>query len=367
MRQKQAEPEVDLRVWGAYVVGHHPQTLRLWQRSLLRDIQYNGTRGEDSSWRPIATEIEELEEALRVLALAEQLRPAMQVELHRALDKFEAICRELPDWPEPIDADDWTGPGYREWRDMVKFSGRVVGPSEDLDLWAQLGAAVGKCQHSLAAEPAADMDHVPAEVKTITELMGKLDLSGQAALLKEATATARKLALPARRKSIDGCLERAEGRFLEVSHLDDRLRAALQNRPATEPWLVLHRDTITLLGEQRPLAECGKAEAATLWVLAENAGTAVSRKTIIREGKLQTDELNLKFTVSRLRKVLLDLVQKSCRRRGCDDPPGSQDGFIPRGKKGTFYNTGPYTLALPPGRVKIAGPRPDWMRKGDGP
>ena len=33
MRQKQAEPEVDLRAWGAYVVGHHAQTLRLWQRS----------------------------------------------------------------------------------------------------------------------------------------------------------------------------------------------------------------------------------------------------------------------------------------------------------------------------------------------
>jgi hypothetical protein len=287
------------------------------------------------------------------------------VELHRALDKFEAICRDLPDWPEPLDADDWLGPGYRVWRDMVKFSGRVVGPSEDLGLWAQVGAAVGNSQYSLAADPAADADYVPDAVDAIPKLMRRLAASGQAVLLKEVTAAAGALKVPTKRKSIKGYLDRAEQRFLEVSHLDDRLRAALQNRPPTEPWLLVSRDSITLFGEQCSVAECGKAELAALWVLAENAGTAVPRKTIIREGKIQTNDFGLKFTVSRLRKVLRGLVQKSCRRRGCDDLPGSKDGFIPRGKKGTTYDTGPYTLALPPGRVKIVGPRPDWMRRAD--
>jgi hypothetical protein len=355
---EQDTPDPDLRYWAAYVVGHHPQTLRLWQRELIREIVWTGGVAEDTTWRPLWGEVDELNDALRLLALEEQLSAVMLVELHRAIDEFARISRELPDRDDPIDPENLTAPGYWPWRDMQGFAAKVVGPSEDLRLWAQLGAAVGMGQYVLGADPGPE-DYVPECVGKIGPLMRKLAGSGQAILRKEVEAAVKGVKKPPEKQSIDACLRRSRERFREVCRLDERLRAGLRNRPPEEPLLVLDADSVTFLGERRPLTDYPQAEMACLWVLAENAGREVRRETIIWEGGIQTNEDNLKYTVTRLRKILKDLA--SGQHHESDDPRRSKDSFIPTGRRAPRHERGSYKLAIAPGRVRISGSPPDWL------
>jgi hypothetical protein len=231
---------------------------------------------------------------------------------------------------------------------MKAFSGRVVGPSEELQLWAQVGAAVGKCQYDLNADSILDVDFVPPEADAIPQLMRKLGASGRALLLGTINSTVRGLKAPPAKRSIRAIVDRTEGRYLAMCELDERLRAALQNLPPPETLLTLDKRSLTFFGEKRPLSDYPQAEMACLWVLAENAGNAVSRKRIIEQGKIQTDSYNLKWTVHRLRRILRDLATVACSRRGVAQPPGMKDGFIPRGG----------AQPLPGSRVVHTGPAP---------
>src|SRR5262249_13539362 len=148
--------DVDLEPWAAYVVGHHPHSLRLCQENLWNEFVHGSLAWSAEDWQKVWTEINELEEALRLLTLGDRVNAAMLVELHRSIDHFGAICREIAASPEEADTSVPRAPGYWDWRDAVQFSARVVTSSPELILWRQLGTAIGRSRYKLGAEPALD-------------------------------------------------------------------------------------------------------------------------------------------------------------------------------------------------------------------
>src|SRR5262249_25151581 len=151
----------------------------------------------------------------------------------------------------------------------------------------------------------------------------------------------------ARKQTIEAEWDRIHSRFTAISALDLRLRADLKEREVPEPLLILDRETITFYGETRPLTEFRQGEGACLWGLPEKSGCPVSRDTIIKEGNVDTEPLNLQFFINRVRKnILKPLTEAYSRRHSCARPRGYDVGFI-KGQQGRAGSgTGPYRLIL---------------------
>src|SRR5262249_37301266 len=153
----------------------------------------------------------------------------------------------------------------------------------------------------LGAEPALDADYIPEEVDLLPHLAGQLGAAGQKVFREAITGAVRDVRRPARRETFKECWARISDRYLAVSRLDAQLRSALRDQPAPEPLLVLDRESITFLGEQRPFAAYPETEMAILWVLAERARTPVPRQIIRGEGRIQTPEHQFAPLLTRLR------------------------------------------------------------------
>jgi hypothetical protein len=275
------------------------------------------------------------------------------VELHRVVDQFEVICDEM------FDASDLDGVGAatanRELCIMGDLSWHLLEASDELNAWHRLGNEIGLRQYFLKAGTDGEAGHDPNRLRRIRELIHGLPA-------KDPTIKAIKASLA----KVPVTVREALDLFLEFSHVDNQPRAQLANRLAPEQVLVLERESLTFFGETRALTTFPQSEMACLWILVERAGRPVTRLEIIREGSLQTDEDNLKSTISRLRKRLKQIVKAYCRRTGNAQPRGFNHGFI-RGERQRqydpgHYGRGPYTLDLEPGRVRVQGPRPTWMR-----
>jgi len=352
--KNQAETEIDLKPWAAYVVGHHPYTLLLWHEMLWYDLTYCGPDVDEQSWEPIATEIHDLNEALRILAVEDLVKPGVLIELHRIVEGFESIGMTMVESPSLDDEAKRTMPGNHELLIMGDLSARVMEAPEELEAWRRLGAAVGLRKYFLNGGPDGGHGQDLERPRRVQELARGLPT-------RDKTIKAIKKIL----QTVSATIPEARGRFLELSRLDGELRAQLAHRVAPEPILVLDRETLSFFGETRPLKAFPQIEMACLWILAERAGRSIPRQDIIREGSVNTDEHNLKFVVSRLRKHLRAMAEAHCLKHGCARPSGLEDGFI-RGERLRGYRAegscGPYALALDPALVRIQGPRPDWMK-----
>jgi len=353
MPESNFEHEPDMMPWAAYVIGHHRSTLHLWHEMAWYDLKYNSPDLASQSWEPVTTAIQELNEAMRILAVGGHVKPAVLVELHRALDEFEIIYRDMFESSE-VDGET-TPPGYRELCIIGDLSWHLLEAPDELRAWHRLGNEVGLKQFLLKSGADGEAGHDPDRAQKIQELLR--GLPGRDPIIKAIKASLAKEPMTVR-EALD--------LFLDFCHSDNQLRAKLAHRLAPDQVLVLDRDRLKLFGETRALATIPQSEVACLWVLAEQAGRPVSRQDIIREGRISTDENNLKSIVSRLRNYLKKIVSASCRRKGCAKPKGFADGFI-RGEREKrygvgHYGRGPYTLDLEPGRVRVQGPRPNWMK-----
>ena len=61
-------PDIDLKPWAAYVVGHHPHSLGIWCARLVYEFASNSFDAQGASWGRLTTEVRELKKALRALA-----------------------------------------------------------------------------------------------------------------------------------------------------------------------------------------------------------------------------------------------------------------------------------------------------------
>src|SRR5262245_453844 len=95
--------DVDRRPWAAYVVARHVQTLRHWQEERWGEIVWGENCTDEEDRDRFFTELQELRKALRILALADQVKPAVHEELHRSLDQIELLYQNMDETPEQFD------------------------------------------------------------------------------------------------------------------------------------------------------------------------------------------------------------------------------------------------------------------------
>src|SRR5262245_29158186 len=102
------EYTTDAKPWAAYVLGYHPNTLRLQVEGLWYDSSIIGLGQLDEEWGPILEQAEEMRVALRILAIQDCVNPAIQYEMHRAIDRLADLGEELLESGGPL------GPGGAE-------------------------------------------------------------------------------------------------------------------------------------------------------------------------------------------------------------------------------------------------------------
>jgi hypothetical protein len=350
--------------------------LRIWHEQLWVETRLGRVDHGEGAWEQILTEPRELTEAVRTLAAGELISSALLADLLLALTEYESICRELYDgpWADESRCRD-TPPGYIVWRHLVDLSTGAVAPSQELSRLCQLGTAVGISQYqtwdqSQTWDPDLDLDFIPPAVAAVPGLLEGLGAAARTMVVRAGRAAVREITKPAAERTFQACERRLEERRSIIARLDRCLRSALRGRAAQEPLLVLDAQTITFFGSTRPLTAFTKSLMGCLRVLAEQTLKPVARETIRREGRIPTDDHNLKWIVHRLDKALKAWARESSALRDGDRPPGVSAGFI-KGFRAPRYEKkgkgGPFMLNLDPARVLVRGPRPDWMKPAPNP
>jgi hypothetical protein len=357
MQEGKEESPFALMPWAAFVTGHHPHSLWLRLLELWEKIPSSNPRDREKARKTIAAEMRELARALNFLASGERIGTAVLADALGALRRFWGVVRKLIQEPWMVDPDQ-PAPGLIEWTLLVGSLTREVGLSGELGLWHQLGVVVGKLEHDLCLWFTAERDFLPEAVQKLTDLLERLDRPWSEAI-SAAVKTVREFGKPpARRKLV--WYPWVAARRDDLVNLGRRLKSALRRPEFSEPLLILGDGTITLLGETRPLGDFPKSEMACLRVLAERPGKDIDRKTIKKEGRLQTSLKDLRCIISRLNLYLRKWLLEICQRCDWKLPAVFPDRLI-EGKK-TRGSLGPYRLCLAPHQVKVSGPRPDWMK-----
>jgi hypothetical protein len=167
MENRPATPEGSQLPWAAYTLGHFAQTLPLEQEVRWTLRGWSGTVvGEDPYSARFLETLRTTRQALRALALGDQVRAGVLVELHRALDQFASVyegmvesLRSAPETPSP--------PGLEAWRDVESLACGLLPPSSDLRLWFRLGAILGKCRLLLRLEPELERGGLAGELQDL--------------------------------------------------------------------------------------------------------------------------------------------------------------------------------------------------------
>ena len=140
--------------WAAYVVGRHPQAIRVWQITVWQ-IAHADPSCQPSPWniycrscrRPPFELFEELDAALVELAAARLVDAGLLVELHRQLDQIRTACGHYAEMFEEDDregiADEFTWE-YDRWEIVEKLIRELIEKNEDCRKWAALGREIGE-------------------------------------------------------------------------------------------------------------------------------------------------------------------------------------------------------------------------------
>ncbi|MBY0233177.1 MAG: hypothetical protein K2W96_28170 [Gemmataceae bacterium] len=339
------EQVADAKPWAAYTLGRLPDILLAHVEMLWYDLSSIEPGELGREWEPIAAEVEEAREALRILALADRVKPAIHTELHRVLDALIGMEERLPEWVGFLKDLSAEMPANRELHLLGCLSGNLLNGSDGLLAWHRLGDLVGHRQHILLAG-AGD-----ARERAAVESARSLMVAETVPCLPAGDNLVKNIANVLAKEPVTS-VEAWELRQ-QLSTIDNELRDHLLDRQAPGYSLVLDQHHLTLHGVKRKVGKLSPNELGCFWVLAECAGQLVERKEIIADGCLQSNEVNLAPIVSRLNGKL----KRIWRHGGERLIRGEEAG------KGHGSGRGPYRLGLDPAQVRIVLPRPKWMTK----
>jgi hypothetical protein len=384
MQEQQANPEIDLGPWAAYVLGFRAQILRLVQEMLWINVfpRFLDKGSAETLFKEL---LRSIRDALLDFALADQLRGGVHPELHRALDKFNKTFKKMVKSLCPSDPKSPSSPGLEDWRKVVRLVSALLPNSSKLRPWSRLGAILGRCYLLLWQQPANLRDGLAEALKELPEVVSDLGGGDSYPFLREVTRWAEGVSRSVQtapqtwgyEDPIRECIRQnigyvdTEGWYIKLAFLNMQVRSALRDRRVPEPLLVLTEDYLEFFGERFDFNRLYKNQISCLRVLAENAGQPVSHKTMIEEGKMNLElwTSSIKSVVSRLRKMLRPIIERHRRREGGLSLPGEDDAFIVPGQpdKNGSRQKCTYTHLLDPSRVKVVGPRPSWMKPGPSP
>src|SRR4051812_43762175 len=91
-KTKNSANDVDLGFWAAYVVSHHPYTLRIWLLDYLDNMAHeNFDVCAKGPWDRLPRELEELEDALGVLERLDRINPSGLALFLRAMREYAEV------------------------------------------------------------------------------------------------------------------------------------------------------------------------------------------------------------------------------------------------------------------------------------
>src|SRR4051812_44127191 len=95
MKLSDVEAEFDLGPWAAYVVGRHPYALAGWHTESWSMMRESGTIPDRGSRYGAPQELEELDEAVKILARQGRVDSAVLDSFHRSMGRFVAVSKTI--------------------------------------------------------------------------------------------------------------------------------------------------------------------------------------------------------------------------------------------------------------------------------
>ena len=378
---------VDLYPWSAYVLGLHPYILATWHAESW-DMMRATNKIPDRGYRyGSPRELWELDEALWIMARHERVDAAVLDRLRRYVARFVEVSKDIYDnakyvtGSEDLDWEKEYAPCEIELSFMMENSsklitapGKLITAPEGLLLWELCGAAIGETMELECPVSAWRWDSPQDRFHALTGAFQMLMRTGDYPYLDKLADRLPEFdpQAPWLQAGVPPHVQ-FEARKRRQAELDEELRRALREQAPPEVWLDLDKDRLIFFGAryyldrvpagekvQDYLDRLTKAEAAFLWVLADRAGEEVSREVICNEEVISRVPEELDYEATLLRNKLKPAIDAFFVKRGGDRPEFAKKCFI-EGIRVKGPLSGPYILRLDPSRVRVSGPRPDWM------
>jgi hypothetical protein len=378
--------ELDLLPWAAYVVGHHPASLMVWHRVHAGVVKDPSVRSSDRVAARIDAAIDELKEALRVLADAGRVDPGALDRFREPLERFVRIHGDIVQqgenpFHEPryalgfeFEPGEVLTLGEIELDELSDLSAALIAAGDELCAYRDLGRRLGYLHYDLLEGDPILFDGVEGCGEALGGLKADVEdlLGGLAGSRRLAEFFGTMSALPSWPQA--GAENRELFRRLRVglALVDRHVRRVLSRQARPAPVLVLEGDAVYVHGTRFAYDRHSPAWFAILWELAERAAhpeviNGKTRKHLTRE------EIRLRTglgpdtqpsTISRLRnKVLRPATLDHYHKHGFPIPPGvAKDFYVgsPADRNRKYKYGAPYELHLRPDQIAIRCPRPNF-------
>lgn len=334
--------------WAAYALGHHALFVHDW---LLRHWTYRRDLArKPSADRQVPSEADELIHAIEVLGdagvIPADLAAKMQDTATTLTCTAVTFLTQLRS-PKPSNGPlDWRSecyPGLANGNTLLRDSGKAFKSIPPLDRWCELGRHLA----SLRGDPFFDDEDRRHTVELMRRLNGYRFLTDLCAALSNRTGS-----LP---RSLLAQITNPYFGYSDVHRVEQYVRLALREEAAPVPWFELTPEEVRVFETRWRPGEFSHAHLGILWVLCEQPNTPVARSVIWEACRLDCRLDNIRAHVTRLRDHLSPAINDHFQRG--PRPEDADQCFI----VGLREHLGPYKLKVPPPRVAVLPPRPDFM------
>ena len=310
---------LDKAVWAAYLFGHHPTLIHVWQLQIMEVLQDNLPRTVDGVWSfywpdldPLSpygeTLIEQFEDALDELVLAKEVDSAVTIQIALSLRRLSETCSGLNEafFAEDVDAAWWylvRGDKYcKKLRRLIAAALDVRGTLEG---WRHLGATVSQ---ALESYQIYDEEGLFSALASCETCLGKLEHVNEVQQLKLEFDT---LASNSRTTASMSTLLRT------YVTLDQSILDVLSNAHDVEPWIVVDyvSKELVFFGERIPFSDFTPQQLALLLALIAFPGKTQDLNSLAKRANAeQADEKTIGQQLSRIRRILRPAAQAHAQR-----------------------------------------------------
>ena len=186
---------VDPVPWAAHVLGYHPHALRIYQEDFWERFVLRSSPEDETLSKSVRRTIEELDEALYVLAQTECVRSPVLVQAHRVLDQLAGNFAEIVDEPFP-----WKLTRLPLWHPsalierLIETCRQLLVSESKTAAWRELGDELGIARHQLRRALSGSAESGQEALSSWPEQVAKL--GGLAKRLKTENAVAISFSWP---------------------------------------------------------------------------------------------------------------------------------------------------------------------------
>lgn len=309
---------LDKAAWAAYVFGHHPTLIHVWQLQVMEVLQEKLPRTVDGVWKyywpdldslsPYGeTLIEQFEDALDELALAKEVDSAVTIQIALALRRLSEACSGLNEafFAEDVDAAWWyllRGEKYCE--KLSRLSAAALDLRGTLEGWRHLGATVSQAIESYQIY---DEESLFSAIVSCEKCLGKLGHVNEVQQLRREFDTLAST-------SDTACMSTLLRTYVT---LDQSILDVLSNAQDVEPWIVVNyvSKELVFFGERIPFSDFTPQQLALLLALIDFPGKTQDLNSLAKRANAErADEKTVGEQLSRIRGILRHAAQAHAER-----------------------------------------------------